>query len=127
MSAFIVSNKTMNQALEAMRLCGFNHHGIYLDDPDDNQKLGEKLLELNAKAVAQRYKEPEQKTDFKFEWSECNEFQALKSLQCLIYQCSEGNVPETELYKILKECESSLQQLIIDELPRYKAAKWDAE
>jgi hypothetical protein len=26
--------------------------------------------------------------------------QVLKSLQCWLYQCSEGNVPETELYKL---------------------------
>jgi hypothetical protein len=127
MSAFIVSNKTMNQAIEAMRLCGFNHDGVYLDDPDHIKVLGAELFKLNASAVAQRYNEPEEETEFKFEWQDCNKFQALKSLQCLIYQCSEGNVPETKLYKILRECESAMKNLIIDDLPEYEAAKWDAE
>jgi len=49
----------------------------------------------------------------------------LKSLQCLIYQCSEGSVVKTGLYKKLIEVKNDLQDLIISDMPEYKKAVWD--
>lgn len=128
MSAFIVTNRTITQAIEALKLSqSFRYNGMYLDDPDHIKALGNELLALNAAAVAQRYDEPVEIHDYRFEWPTCNKYQALKSLDCLIYQCSEGDVPERPLYKVLKDCQHGLMYEIVASSSEYQAAKWNAD
>lgn len=105
----------------------FMWKGIYLDDPDHLKELGDELFALNADAVSQRYEEPAEKIEYRFEWAACNKYQALKSLSCLLYQCSEGDVPNRALYKALEDCKSALMYEIIARLPEYESAKWDAD
>ena len=87
------------------------------------------LNSLNSLALKVRYNE-EPSPGYKFcsikytEASSCK-IQLLKSLQCLIYQCSEGSVVETGLYKKLIEVKNDLQDLIISDMPEYKKAVWD--
>lgn len=88
------------------------------------------LNSLNSLALKVRYN-AEPTPGYKFcevkytEASNCN-IQLLKSLQCLIYQCSEGSVVKTGLYKKLVQVQNELQDLIISETPEYKKAVWDA-
>ena len=49
---------------------------------------------------------------------------SLKALQCLIYQCSEGNIPETDAYQALKAAESAIAIAIAEAHPAYAAAGW---
>ena len=87
------------------------------------------LNSLNSLALKVRYNE-EPSPGYKFcsikytEASSCK-IQLLKSLQCLIYQRSEGSVIKTGLYKKLLEVKSDLQDLIIRDLPEYEKAVWD--
>jgi len=48
-----------------------------------------------------------------------------KALSCLIYQCSEGDIPETELFKELQRAQAYVGDAIIVQLPQYQAAPWD--
>lgn len=56
--------------------------------------------------------------------SEGNLVKLLKSLQCFLYQCSEGEVPYDPLYKALREFENVLKDNIIVALPEYQEAPW---
>ena len=51
-------------------------------------------------------------------------WQLLKSLQCYLYQCCEGNVPDCDLYKELTKLEHTLQSYIISKMPEYDKAEW---
>jgi hypothetical protein len=91
--------------------------------------LASKLLMLNREAVFQRYgklSDAEQQAVNDFEYISRNRFQILKSIQCFLYQCSEGDIPETsELYKMLRELEHKIMHEIIDGIKEYQDAKWD--
>jgi hypothetical protein len=49
----------------------------------------------------------------------------VKSLQCLIYQCSEGDIDQRPLYKALRKKEHETLAEIVRSLPEYDAAEWD--
>lgn len=50
--------------------------------------------------------------------------QFYKSLACFIYQCSEGEVPETELYKMLEEAQDKLAYKIAMDWANEQGAEW---
>jgi hypothetical protein len=51
--------------------------------------------------------------------------QVLKSLQCWLYQCNEGDVPTTELYGLFDtDVQMYLMDTIITKLPEYEEATW---
>lgn len=51
--------------------------------------------------------------------------QVLKSLQCFLYQCTEGDIPEMLLYKALKKWEGDLAINIVQSMPEWDSAKWE--
>ncbi len=119
MSAFIVSELTMHRAIHAIAEPGMSC--AQLDE------LGARLFALNAQAVSQRYRET---ADYPEGYSHNPQFlasklQLLKSLNCLIYQCSEGNVMESPLYRELTKKRNRMMSEIICRLPEYNAAQWD--
>lgn len=130
MSAFIVSPATMHRAVAAMD-AGRNQCCEALD------LLGRQLYALNAEAVRQRYGDradlsplPEEYcwkiTFWTLKESELQyKMRLYKALRCLIYQCGEGNVPETMLYKAMEERAHMMADEIIGLLPEWKAATWD--
>lgn len=129
MSCFVCENDTITRAVVAMQAPGSCPSEESLKD------LGKKLLELNIRAFKDRYEDRQVQEDGiavdeeEFELDRnaghCSKMQLLKSLQCLMYQCSEGDIPESSLlYKRMEEAENRLMQEIIDELPEWKTAKW---
>ena len=129
MSAFVVDHKTIDRILSFLF---FNSKSTYFsNDYADEKKLtetGRKLLKMNIKAVNYRYDEKRnfdyaERYDAKI--SPVSVLQALKSLQCLLYQCSEGKIPRMKLYKEFREIERRILHFIIDEMPGYKKAEWN--
>ena len=51
--------------------------------------------------------------------------QKLKHVQCFLYQCSEGNISDTELFKSVEQIKDDLKDMIINELPAYRQASWE--
>ena len=110
MSSFIVSQECMNNIINGLF---WNHefkqlYGYILEKAGyttckDFQRLGEELYSLNARGTGQRYNDNQMLyTLIKFDWkdnSSVNEWQVLMSIQCLRYQCCEGDTDEQELYK----------------------------
>lgn len=50
--------------------------------------------------------------------------QRAKSLDCLLYQCSEGKVPNTKLYREIARLRDRLNADIVGEVPEYSEAVW---
>src|SRR5258708_27614180 len=86
---------------------------------------GHKLYGLNAEAVLQRYDRPEDVQEYRCAVVSPPLIQQLKSLSCLIYQCSEGNVPQTALYQSLVRRKIDLTNEIVCNSEEYDRADWD--
>ena len=135
MSAFLVADKTLNRILS------------YLDDEltrsdwlrsklttnlgvnfagDWRTALGQKMWDLNQLALGYRYGDPHQELSYHFLSVPCPDIQAYKSLQCWLYQCCEGDIPEvSKLYTffdtvVVRHMASS----IITKTPAYEQAEW---
>jgi len=134
MSAFIVENETIDNIISFLY---WKNKEIYFEhilekkgivEEKDFESLAEKLLIMNIKAVDCRYGTESDAgliADYKWNDSLKNIYQTLKSIHCLLYQCSEGDVPETELFKFLMEIQHAIESKIINELPEYQQAKWE--
>ena len=121
MSAFIVSDKTINAIVTNC------YNSNYSDKCKRN--LAKQLFNLNRASINQRYGMGEDKKfremDYEYKRHTVDKVTAFKALQCLIYQCSEGNVPETRLYKSLEKKEQKLAYEIVTNLPEYNKTSWD--
>jgi hypothetical protein len=139
MSAFIVEDKTINRVVTWLTREVATHrfsldqrarkYDVDLTSDGWEKKLAYAMFQLNCDGVNARYGEGEaekfrpQNFMYKPE-SYFSLVQVLKSLQCWLYQCSEGDVPETKLYRFFKEVESYLALKIVSELPAYEKATW---
>jgi len=139
MSAFMVDDQTINRVVTWLTRETSNN-GFWLDrltrkyDIDlasDNwdEKLANAMFQLNCDGVNARYGEGEAEKfrplSFQYQWESYFPLvQVLKSLQCWMYQCCEGNVPQTKLYRFFEEVENHLAFKIVTDLPEYEKAKW---
>lgn len=138
MSAFVVEDRCINSLVaflstaQASRsgmlcmLCMLRLDGLgRLDVYGNRQELAHRMMEMNLSAVNARYSERTAVAMHYAEMSAPTPIQALKSLSCFLYQCAEGDVPETNpLYAQLREVETALLHVIVSHLPEYQAAKW---
>ncbi|CDM57390.1 hypothetical protein [Rhizobium favelukesii] len=114
MSAYFVAAETIADAAYAIK-----HDvpgGLKPYDALSPVSLGQVLWQLNALAVYEAnnedlgalmgtiatYKQESRPDPSPDEW------QRYKSLQCLIYQCAEGTVPDTDLYKAMEDAETRI-------------------
>ena len=94
------------------------------------EHLGQTMFQLNIAAVDARYGKGEAETfrklDYRYELDlPVPLVQVLKSLQCWLYQCNEGDVPTTALYGLFDtDVQMYLMSKIIDTLPEYQHAEW---
>ena len=144
MSAFIVSNEHIRVCVSALtdkpgtRGALLSRSTLWKDwTPAD---LGAALLALNVEAVSQRYPNDKRSLPGSRSRGYTHEqarvpathdprakmiFQA-KALDCLLYQCSEGDVPERAEYKELLRLRDWLYAQIVRDLPKYdQADAWD--
>jgi hypothetical protein len=56
----------------------------------------------------------------------CTPIQAFKALQCWLYQCTEGEIPElSKLYTFFKKVViSEWAELLVMRTPEYEQAEW---
>ena len=64
-------------------------------------------------------------SDYTFSYEDGGPIRVFKSLGCLTYQCCEGNVPETELYRFLEDLENTIAREIVHSMPEFDKAEWD--
>lgn len=140
MSAYIVEDKTINGIVAFLR--GNRNlesavdyrlrplgHGVY--DREHCEALASALYLMNCDAVDDRYgkgtaaqDEAEVQTFPYRALAPGGSIPTFKSLQCFLYQCSEGDVPERPLYKAMEAIKNALAEQIIDGLPAYEKAVW---
>jgi len=126
MSSYIVDYKTIDRILSWINN-NQNSTAIGSFCADDLESFGKKLLLMNTKAVNQRYEEKSDEKhakSYKFKKVKVYDCQALKSAECLYYQCSEGNVPGMKLYKSLRSLIEIMRNFVIEKLPAYTKAEW---
>lgn len=115
----------------------FNSKSRWLNEKD----VFEKLRKMNIDAVNHRYGKNKKMYD-ELGYSEGYDiwksvelndslvqiqswhYQLLKSLHHYIYQCSEGKIPDTELYKGIEKLINNLENFIATNQPEYEEAEW---
>ena len=144
MSAYIVENKTINRIIAAILYS--RELGGYFSGPlppisnkwlkefaqSDPVEIGCALYGMNENAVMQRYSDLKRddlpgpiESGYRYNDEPlASATQIYKSLQCYMYQCSEGDVPELPLYKALEEYRSSIADHMITNTPEYERANW---
>ena len=139
MSAFIVNDKTLNRILtflgnwdfegnsELKRV--FGELAINVEDDETGKQIlnsiGIILKDLNCEAVSQRYREGKYKNNYFYTPEKCDIKQAYMHLCCLTYQCCEGNIPNTKIYKLLERMEKHLEHAIC--WKECKGLEWEAK
>lgn len=138
MSSFIVGDELINKVVAGLYhlvMFGngahtpryYNKNTATPQTEEEKRELAQKLYEMNVKAVNQRYGTNEKADDFTYKTEYPPEpVQLYKFIQCLHYQCSEGDVPEKQLYKDLEDIANFLARYIVSKLEAYENARWDA-
>ncbi len=140
MSAFMVEDTTINRVVTWLtREVTTNRftldwlareYDIDLTSDKWDEKLAQAMFQLNCDGVNARYGEGEAEKfrplnfTYKPEMIYHSLVQVLKSLQCFLYQCREGDVPQSKLYQFFEELAHHLAVKIVIELPEYDTASW---
>jgi hypothetical protein len=139
MSAFMVEDKTINRvvtwiAQEVLRNEWFKDKvekatGIDTTKTDWEEELGKAMFQLNIDGMNDRYGEGEakrfRKLNYLYTPAYCTRIQVLRSMQCWLYQCAEGEVVKNPLYQFFDIVIAPyLMSSIISDLPEYQRAEW---
>lgn len=138
MSAFLVSMRTINRIVATLSLFLRSHEyahaadmfaaaGIDTTQANWKEALAQAMFALNQQALYQRYGDPATER-FVYQPVQVlpNLYQTLKSVECWLYQCTEGDVPESKLYQFFKTfVRVWLLEIIVHQSPAYEEAQWD--
>jgi hypothetical protein len=139
MSAYMVRDETINRVIswlsweitrsEWLKRKVTDTLRLDTNKPNWEEILGLAMFELNIQGVNERYGEGEaqkfRKLNYHYIPAHGSNIQVLKSLQCWLYQCMEGEVIKKPLYQFFGTIvEPHLMSSIISDLPEYKRAEW---
>ena len=137
MSAFLVKDRTIHKILTQIDVTfGLSENwmkrtletqlGVDFSDPDWRTKLGQKMWDLNQLSLGYRYGDTPVKFTYTFQPVLCTPIQGFKALQCWLYQCMEGEIPEhSKLYQFFEKVYAPrLAESIIMSTQEYQEAEW---
>jgi hypothetical protein len=135
MSAFLVAEKTLNRILSYLNRelrRSARLHAKFATDlgvnfaGDWQTASGQNMWDLNQLALGYRYDDPKQELLYRFSYVSCPAIQAYKSLQCWLYQCCEGDIPDaSKLYTFFDTVVAGhIANSIITTTPAYDQAEW---
>jgi hypothetical protein len=139
MSAYMVAGETINRVVvwlywevtkyQWLRDKLEQASGIDTSGYAWSEALGKAMFALNIAGVTDRYGEGEaahfRNLAYQYKPAHGSSMQVLKSLQCWLYQCTEGKVVKRPLYKFFRDTvEPHLMSSIIADLPEYREATW---
>src|SRR5436190_6842095 len=112
MSAYIVDEKTIYKIVTFLgrefvkdsyiRRIAYDF-GVDVDTYEWRDKLVKRMHELNISAIEQRYHKTLTRQELTYvPILVSSKVEAFKALQCWLYQCMEGTIPETELYRYFR-------------------------
>ena len=121
MSAYIVADQTINRIVTHLKL---NRDLEWLRTEfceaaraASDAEIGTALFKLNCQAVEARYGTGEaakfRDLDYQFRLEPVSARQVYDEIKTLDYQCSEGDVPETALFKLLAQLKAAVADAII--------------
>jgi hypothetical protein len=113
MSAFMTSKETIDDVVTMLIPSAMSGDKTGTDQ-------GMALIMLNAAALDQRYtlsteernEYSEMAADYEYTEGKQTEVQNLKSAECFLYQCSEGDVPETDLFKRIAQTADTFSDVL---------------
>lgn len=131
MSAFLVSDKTITKILDGIaRPHPWIWDSARMHDapPKRFDELGAELLMMNHRALKERYGDEMPKSvayRYPSQWGSTTPIETYKAIQCFLYQCCEGTVDESPLYKRVEQWQREVGSEIIRQLPEYDNTPWD--
>jgi hypothetical protein len=109
MSSFLVNKKTIDRIVDLVKIVSMETANL----PKDKDKLGQLIWILNHRALHQRYNDPiPEEVDYTYEFDDCLLGDRIDALECWLYQCYEGDVPELLLYKEMAEIKDAAKHLL---------------
>ena len=136
MSAYFVEYSTIDNIISGIKASRYDppnwisKHYLPASFNSMRSRIGKQLLLLNAKALKARYGDQiaKMRSDIcKYKFTprpHVSIFQFYKSLSCLHYQCCEGDIPETQLYKDMSKLLDQIAHHIVCEDSKYETATW---
>jgi len=115
MSCFVVDDLTIHRIAPVV-------YGRLYPLPKELDKVGKDLLAMNVDAYRARYGRKADDCDQAIRYfyspdvnwdAKCSLVQQLKSLDCFLYQCSEGDVPKRELFGLCVDARERLAEHIL--------------
>lgn len=125
MSAFIVENKTINEIVTAIKNDAFENDKYF--SKYSREELHNELLEMNKSVIRERYGDRYDTSftvDYHYQEERSAMIQLYKSLSCYLYQCSEGIVPHSRIFKEIERFHAGIADSILYRLPEFKDAEW---
>jgi hypothetical protein len=151
MSAFVVGSDTMDKCVAI--ICARGQYGqtipvfagVETAKNSAKTEIGRRLFTLNIEAVQQRYPDtidkpkdmpgpiepiPAHRLAAEYVYAGpsrlgfVDAIACVKSLQCLRYQCCEGDVDKSELYAELIRAIGAICEAIVEAMPDYERAPW---
>lgn len=123
MSSYLVSDKTINAIVTYLCYSDLEWlRQLFCDATSRNgdfcNTVGKALFDLNVNAVEQRYGKGEarkfRELNYAYRAARTSLVEVYDSVKELMYQCCEGDVPETELYKLLESTQVAVADQIIN-------------
>lgn len=109
MSAWMFDHPGMCRVIDAIRHAAQNGHPTPMTLLMKPEQVARSLYAMNSKALHHQYSHDVDyctpPTNFRYKASRADEMQMFKTIMCFTYQCSEGDVPESELYKQIEAIE----------------------
>jgi hypothetical protein len=144
MSAFLIDDETMQRVAIGFLLATMTRD----EEPASAERVtetGAQLFAMNCSALVERYQsrafeyfdftDPPSPPLKEMRWGNIVHYhtdayspielvQIYKSMLCFLYQCAEGGVVESDLFKRVDDASRVLACRIVDRLPAYEAAVW---
>jgi len=121
MSAHIVTERCINAIVSYCRTEQFYQAMFQVKD---DEQLGQKLMDLNYRAVSGRYNEISPIPTYCYSPCFLNRIAVYKYVSGLIYQCSEPINDDDNTLLSLRHLKAALADRIISGQPEYETASW---
>ena len=139
MSAFLVGDPTINHIADMMVYGPVSQYISPILPHLEQKECANRLKILNLESLNQRYGDNWDDVDAEVSDERFDKYpirimnktpapsliQSLKHVQCYLYQCNEGNVPDSPLYKDVEKLQNGLIWEIISNMKEYNEATWE--
>lgn len=125
MSAFMVNNQTMQRCVAGLAMVEASIGG--LDARFAGGEIGRILFDLNADAVNDRYRDAADRAKAPaYRHAKVNDrpMELFKALDCLLYQCAEGDIPKRPEFHDLEHAAGLLAMYLARRTDDYERASW---